>query len=118
MKSLHEFKGVFLHKDPVDMRKAINGLSVLVQNAAMGDLMGPYLFVFCGRRRDLIKILYFDKSGFALWQKRLETERFIWPKKLSDEVIHISTEQLSWLLDGYDVWRMRPFAELKFAKVS
>ena len=48
------------------MRKAINGLSVLVQEAGMGDLMGPHLFVFCGKRRDVIKVLYFDRSGFCL----------------------------------------------------
>ena len=99
------------------MRKAINGLSVLVQESGMGELMGPYLFVFCGRRRDVMKVLYFDKSGFALWQKRLEREKFPWPKKFSDEVVHISTEQFSWLLDGYDVWKMRPFTELNFEKV-
>jgi transposase len=99
------------------MRKAINGLSALVQEAQMGELMGPYLFVFCGKRRDVMKVLYFDKSGFALWQKRLEREKFPWPKKISDEVVHISTEQFSWLLDGYDVWKMRPFTELNFERV-
>ena len=117
MRSPSEFKGVFIHRDPVDMRKAINGLSALVQEAQMGELMGPYLFVFCGKRRDVMKVLYFDKSGFALWQKRLEREKFPWPKKTSDEVVHISTEQFSWLLDGYDVWKMRPFTELNFERV-
>ena len=117
MKSPSEFKGVFLHRDPVDMRKAINGLSVLVQEAGMGDLMGPYLFVFCGKRRDVIKVLYFDKSGFALWQKRLEREKFPWPKKSSVENVQLSTEQFTWLLEGYDVWKMKPHAELKFEKV-
>lgn len=118
MKSVSEFQGVFIHREPVDMRKAINGLSVLVESAGMGDLMGPSLFVFTGRRRDLVKILYFDKSGFALWQKRLEKDKFPWPRKETKEVVHISTEQLSWLLDGYDVWKMKPFAALHFEKVS
>lgn len=117
MKSPKNFKGVFLHRDPVDMRKAINGLSVLVQEADMGDLMGPYLFVFCGKRRDVIKVLYFDRSGFCLWQKRLEREKFPWPKKSDVENIHLSTEQFAWLLDGYDIWKIKPFAELKFEKV-
>ena len=117
MRSPSEFKGVYLHRDPVDMRKAINGLSAIVEAAQMGELMGPYLFVFCGRRRDVMKVLYFDKSGFSLWQKRLEKEKFPWPKKFSTETIHISTEQFSWLLDGYDVWKMRPFTELNFERV-
>jgi transposase len=117
MKAVTDFKGVFIHREKVDMRKAINGLSVIVQEAGMGDLMGPYLFVFSGRRRDSIKVLYFDKSGFALWQKRLEKDKFAWPKKHTDEIVHLTPEQFSWLLDGYDVWKMRPFESLNFSKV-
>jgi transposase len=100
------------------MRKAINGLSQIVFEAGMGDLMGPYLFVFCGKRRDGIKILYFDQSGFALWQKRLEKDRFAWPKKHSDAVVALTPEQLEWLLSGYDVWKMKPFENLHFERVS
>lgn len=99
------------------MRKGINGLSTLVQMAEMGELMEPHLFVFSGRKRDSIKILYFDRSGYCLWQKRLEREKFSWPKKDPSGVVHISTEQLEWLLQGYDVWKMRPHAELRFEKV-
>jgi len=117
MKSPADFKGVFIHREPVDMRKAINGLSAIVQEAGMGELMGPYLFVFCGKRRDVMKVIYFDHSGFAMWQKRLEREKFPWPKKSSDQVVHISTEQFAWLLDGYDVWKMKPFTELNFERV-
>ncbi len=79
--------------------------------------MGPHLFVFSGRKRDTIKILYFDRSGYCLWQKRLEKEKFAWPKKDPGEVVSISPEQLEWLLQGYDVWKMRPHAELKFERV-
>lgn len=117
MKSIKEFGSVYIHRDPVDMRKGINGLSVLIQLASMGDLMGPNLFVFSGRRKDSIKILYFDRSGYCLWQKRLERERFLWPKKDPSEVVSITSEQLEWLLQGYDVWKMRPHAELKFERV-
>jgi transposase len=117
MKGVSEFKGVFIHRGPVDMRKGISGLSEVVQMANMGDLMGPYLFVFSGRRKSLIKILYFDRSGFAMWQKRLEKDKFIWPKKFSDEVVQVTTEQLSWLLDGYDVWKMKPHEALSFERV-
>jgi len=118
MRSLQSFAGVFIHRDPVDMRKSINGLCELVQSVNMGDLMKPHLFVFSGRRRNVIKILYFDKSGFCLWQKRLEADRFIWPKKSLDNVVRISSDQLSWLLDGYDVWKMKPFSAFHFEKVS
>lgn len=117
MKSPSEFKSVFIHRDPVDMRKAINGLSALVESSGMGALMEPHLFVFSGKRRNVIKVLYFDKSGFCLWQKRLEKDKFPWPKKSTSEVIHLSTAQFSWLLDGYDVFKIKPFAELHFERV-
>lgn len=118
MKSVQSFKGVFIHRGPVDMRKAINGLCEIVQYAGMGALMEPHLFVFSGRRRNVIKILYFDRSGFCLWQKRLEADKFAWPKKAVDNVLSITPDQLSWLLEGYDVWKMKPFTALHFEKVS
>ncbi len=118
MKRPEDFKSVFIHKGAVDMRKGINGLSEIVQYANMGSLMEPHLFVFMGRRRNVIKVLYFDKSGFCLWQKRLERDKFPWPKKHTDEVVQITPEQFSWLLEGYDVWKMRPFESLFFERVS
>ena len=118
MKSVHEFKKIFIHRDSVDMRKSINGLSEIVESASMGNLMEPHLFVFTGRRRHVVKVLYFDKSGFALWMKRLEQDKFPWPKKLTDSVVSVTPEQLSWLLDGYDVWKMKPFSALQFERVS
>ena len=118
MKSPESFKNVFIHRDYVDMRKAINGLSQIVESANMGNLMEPHLFVFSGKTRSVIKILYFDRSGFCLWQKRLEQDKFPWPRKSLDTVVKITPEQLNWLLDGYDVFKIKPFAELKYDRVS
>ena len=118
MKSPNQFKKVFIHREYVDMRKAINGLSQIVESAQMGNLMEPLLFVFSGKTRSVIKILYFDRSGFCLWQKRLEQDKFPWPKKSLDVVVTITPEQLSWLLDGYDVFKVKPFAELNYERVS
>ena len=118
MKSVREFKGVFFHRDPVDMRKQVNGLLQIVEQARMGELMGPHLFVFANRRRDLMKILYFDKSGFALWMKKLEKQKFPWPKGHESEVVTLSPARFEWLLDGYDVWRMKPFEELTFSRLG
>src|SRR4051812_31784418 len=109
MKSAREVQGIFIHREPVDMRRGINGLSEIVQLENMGDLMGPHLFVFAGKRKHSIKVLYFDKSGFAMWQKKLEKSRFRWPKKFTKEVVNLTPEQFEWLLDGYDVWKMKPF---------
>lgn len=118
MKRPEDFKAIFIHREPVDMRKQINGLSEVVQMAQMGNLMEPHLFVFTGRRRDLVKVLYFDRSGFALWMKRLEKDKFPWPRKHTDSVVRLTSEQFSWLLDGYDVWKMKPFESLFFERVS
>ena len=118
MKSALAFEGVFIHREPVDMRKGINGLCEIVEFEKMGDLMKPHLFVFRGRRRDSIKVLYFDKSGFAMWQKKLEKEKFPWPKSFEESVVKLSPEHFDWLLSGYDVWKMKPFEKLNFERVS
>lgn len=118
MKAVSEFTNIYLHREPVDMRKGINGLCEIVQLEDMGELDGRNLFVFCGKRKDSIKVLYFDRCGYCLWQKRLETDRFSWPKKFIDDIVVITSQQFEWLLEGYDVWKMRPFSELFFEKVS
>lgn len=114
MKAPSDFENIFIHRENVDMRRGINGLSEIVQSAEMGELSGKNLFVFCGRRKNSMKVLYFDRSGFCLWQKRLDRERFPWPKKLADEVVRLTPEQFSWLLEGFDVWKIKPFEEIKF----
>jgi len=118
MKRPEDFAAIFIHRDRVDMRKSINGLSEIVESAGMGELRGSYLFVFAGRSKSTIKVLYWDRTGFALWQKRLEEARFPWPRKEPGEVVKLSPEQFSWLLSGYDVWKVKPFEKVDFERVS
>ena len=92
---------VYLALGSTDMRKAINGLSVLVEQAMDLNPFSGDLFVFCNRRQNIIKILYWDENGFCLWQKRLEEHRFKWPR-LPEQVLAINREQLNWLLAGLD----------------
>lgn len=61
------------------------------------------VFVFCNKNRDKLKVLYWDKTGFALWYKRLEKDKFKWPTKLSGQSMVLSEPQLHWLLNGFDV---------------
>jgi transposase len=70
---------VYLVLGNTDMRKAINGLSILVESHLQLDPFSGHLFVFCNRRRNILKILYWDRNGFCLWQKRLEKHDFKWP---------------------------------------
>ncbi len=102
MKLLASETPVFIAVGITDMRKAINGLSMIVEENFDLDLFSGHLFVFCNRRRDIIKILFWAQNGFCLWQKRLEKDKFHWPE--SDmEVVNISGQQLSWLLAGLDI---------------
>ena len=118
MRSIHDFDQIFMHKSPVDGRKQINGLAAIVE-AAMGKCpFSGALFAFTTRRRDYIKLLYWNRSGFALWVQRLEKERFRWPRKFDGDVVTLSSQQLEWLLEGYDIMRMKPHAALNFSSVS
>jgi len=118
MKSCRDFQGIYFHREPVDMRKGINGLCDVVSSSEMGPLQGKNLFVFVGGRRDLMKILYFDESGFAIWMKRLERDRFPWPKKLTEQVVTLTSQQLEWLLQGVDIWRLKSFKQITFEKTG
>jgi len=106
---------VFVYREPVDMRKQINGLAVLVESALEMDPFSAQLFVFCNRRRDIVKILGYEGNGFVLWQKRLEKERFKWPIHLGSTVITLTGQQLHWLLDGYDLKVMRGHSARRYA---
>lgn len=92
---------VYLHRDPVDFRLGINGLSILVEQAMRVSPLSSALFVFGNRRRDRIKILGWQGNGFWLFLKRLEADRFVWPD--GQETVVLSVEQLHWLLDGIDL---------------
>jgi transposase len=92
---------VYLALGSTDMRKAINGLSIMVEQAMGLNPFSGDLFVFCNRSRSIIKILYWDTNGFALWVKRLEKHQFKWPSA-REEVILIGPRQLEWLLAGLD----------------
>lgn len=117
MKRPEDFEGVFIHRERVDMRKGINGLAEVVANAGMGEVQGANLFIFSGRRKHTIKVLYWDRSGFALWMKRLEEENFPWPKRQEEAVVKLTPQQFSWLLDGFDVWKVKPFEKISFQAV-
>jgi len=103
MKMFVEPSDVFLHRDFVDFRKSINGLTAIVEDELNHDAFTGALFVFCNKAKDKLKILYWDKTGFALWYKRLEKQKFKWPSKVSDNEFALSPEQLNWLLAGFDV---------------
>lgn len=115
MKALDLFDKIYIHKEPVDMRKSIGGLSVIVDQEMGLDLQGNHLFIFCNKRRTHMKMLYFDKSGFALWLKRLEASKFPWVRSLSADTVEISADDLQLLLDGVNIWTR--FEKVCFEKI-
>ena len=95
---------VWLATGHTDMRRGMNGLALQVQEVLQRDPYGGHVFVFRGRRGNLLKILWSDGQGICLFAKRLEHGRFIWPAP-ADGVVTISAVQLGYLLEGID-WRM------------
>ena len=94
---------VWLAVGVTDMRRGMNGLALQVQQAIRHDPHAGDLYVFRGRRGNLVKILWHDGIGMSLYAKRLEGGRFVWPSP-ADGAVAISAAQLAYMLDGID-WR-------------
>lgn len=94
---------VWIAAGHTDMRKGFNGLAALVQSALADNPYSGHVFVFRGRRGDLLKVLWFDGQGLLLLAKRLERGRFVWPQATTGSV-SLTPAQLSMLLEGID-WR-------------
>jgi len=109
---------VYLCREPVDMRKQIDGLALLVQEAMELNPFEEAVFVFGNRRRDKVKLLFWERNGFVVWYKRLERERFKWPDRLTGDTVTLSGQELNWLLDGYNLSAMQPHKALAFQSVG
>jgi transposase len=108
---------VYLALGHTDMRKSINGLSILVETQLQMDPFSGHLFVFCNRRCQIIKILYWDRNGFALWQKRLEKHRFSWPQS-EEQLLSIDARQLGWLLEGLPFHQVHAHTALNYCTLT
>lgn len=105
---------IYLHRLPVDFRKAINGLIAIVEQEMQLPLFERSLFVFCNKRRTQLKVLYWDNTGFALWQKRLEKDKFKWPRHFDRDIIPFSHDHWLWLLRGVDIRHLKPHKTVHF----
>ena len=94
---------VWIAAGVTDLRRGFDGLSAQVQNVLHEQPFSGHVFVFRGRRGDIVKLLWWDGDGLCLFAKRLERGRFIWPKA-ENGTVHLSRAQLSMLLEGID-WR-------------
>jgi transposase len=106
---------IYVKPGYIDMRKQINALSVYVEESLNHNPLSGDLYIFCGKSRRTLKILYWDRNGFCMWQKRLEQDKFPWPLH-EEEVKEITEYELSMLLDGINFWNAHKV--LKFSAVS
>jgi len=102
LKTAQTYK-VYLALGSTDLRKSIDGLALIVQERFKLDPFSRSLFVFCNRKRDKIKILQWDDTGFWLYYKRLEKNTFQWPRHASDKSLEIDERSFRWLLDGLNI---------------
>lgn len=103
MKMFVDIPRVYLYREPVDFRKAIDGLALIVEQDMKLSAFEVGVFVFCNKGRDKVKALYWDKTGFCLWYKRLEKHTFKWPRTHPDEMLYLSEPQWHSLLSGFPI---------------
>jgi len=98
---------IYLAPGPTDLRKSFDGLSGLARTRLAEDPTSGHVFVFCNRRRDRLKILYFDGSGLWVFAKRLEKGTFCWPDERASARVVLKSSELALLLGGLDLAHTR-----------
>ncbi|MCX6128432.1 MAG: IS66 family insertion sequence element accessory protein TnpB [Proteobacteria bacterium] len=118
MKDISAFSKIFLATEPVDFRKQANGLSAIVKEVLDSQpFESKSLFVFVNKKKSAIRMLYWDFTGFATWNKLLEKDRFKWPKKCETSKLVLTPRELKWLLQGVDLDRIKVHQPLDFEKI-
>jgi len=106
---------IFIRPGDTDLRKAVNGLTVMIEEQMRGEPFSGNIYLFCNRGRKLLKALWWDRNGFWLAQKRLEQGKFPWPET-EEEAKELSAEELTMLLRGIDFFKAHK--ELYYKRVS
>lgn len=107
---------IYLAVGFTDMRKSIDGLAAIVQQRFQLNPMSKALFLFCGKRSDRLKALYWKEDGFLLLYKRLENGKYQWPRN-ENEVRKISEQQLRWLLEGLKIDQTKVVQKVKDKRI-
>lgn len=107
MLSLPPTVRIFLCLAPTDMRRSFDGLAAMVPTALSQDPLSGHLFVFRSRRGDRVKVLWWDRDGYALWYKRLESGVFAFPEPNASGAVEVSAADLMLMLEGIDVRGVR-----------
>ena len=95
---------IFIRPGITDLRKAVNGLTGIIEQQMTGEPFSGNVYVFCNKERKLLKAIYWDRNGFWLNQKRLEKDKFPWPQT-NEAAQELTEEELSMLLKGIDFFK-------------
>ena len=95
-----------------DMRKSIDGLAAIIKETFGMDPFSPSLFLFCGRRRDRLKALFWEGDGFVLLYKRLENGNFKWPRT-PDQARRLTRQEFRWLMEGLTIDQPKAIREAR-----
>lgn len=117
MRSLASFTEIYLYRPFVDMRRQINGLVAIVEGEMSVKPEKTKLFVFTHQRKRILKLLYWNGSGFALWMTRLEKQTFKWPK-VDENTCELTCRELELLLDGLDISKVKPLQQLAYSSFA
>jgi transposase len=109
MLSLSTHTKVYLAREPLDMRRQIDGLALEVQEVLQLNPMSAHIFIFRNQRGDRLKGLYWDGNGFLMIYKRIERGRFQWPD-IAGQSVALGLRELQWLLEGRSLEVLRPSA--------
>lgn len=108
--SIHPQAKIYIYTISIDMRKSIDGLTVLLADVYEQNPMQGDLFVFTNKQRNKIKILFWDKQGFVLYYKRLERGKFNYSKYIQENKMTITAQQLAALIAGLDFYLIGEYA--------
>jgi transposase len=107
MLSLPPTVKIYCCRQPADLRRGYDGLAALAQEVFQQDPLSGHLFLFRNRRADRVKILYWDRDGYAVWMKRLERGRFRFPEAAGTGALVLSATELAMILGGVELAQAR-----------
>lgn len=107
---------ILICSQPIDMRKSIDGLVILVVEKLKQDPQARQLYIFYNKSRDKLKGIFWDENGFIMLYKKMEREKFIFPQVINGDHLEINSDLFKWLLKGFDFYRINHHPELKFTQ--
>ena len=113
MINIKQFDHIFFYRPYIDFRKGINGLCAIVQDQMGLNPFEKYLFIFANSKHNKIKALYWDRTGFAMWIKYLDGDKFKWPMHLAEDNLVVDVKELNKFLIGFNPWQI-PHKEKKY----